>query len=179
MLYQAQGKDWPEAVKITTLHAGLNSLIQHSLNNQLLLPDTYPKFLQAVQRLSSRSTAYGATQPNPDKMDISGVMISSLRARPVSPSHRASPVSPSRRARPVSPSQRAQWRKDGNCVRCGSQDHWVENCQLRPTVQPSRQSVSSRQLSRPSPVPGYYYPGIDNSDASNYSRPRSIGEITL
>ena len=107
MLYQAQGKDWPEAVKITTLHAGLNLSIQHSLNNQLLLPDTYPKFLQAVQRLSSRSTAYGATQPNPDKMDISGVMISALGARPVCPSHRA---------RPVSPSQRAQWRKDGNCV---------------------------------------------------------------
>jgi len=105
MLYQAQGKDWPEAVKITTLRAGLNSSIQHSLNNQLLLPDTYPKFLQAVQRLASRS--YLLTQLNPDKMDISGVMISSLGASPVSPSHRA---------RPVSPSQRAQWRKDGNCV---------------------------------------------------------------
>ena len=96
MLYQAQGKDWPEAVKITTLHAGLNSSIQHSLDNQLLLPDTYPKFLQAVQRLASRSCL--PTQPNPDKMDISNVMISSLGARP------------------VSPSQRAQWRKDGNCV---------------------------------------------------------------
>ena len=57
MLYQAQGKDWPEAVKITTLRAGLNSSIQHSLDNQLLLPDTYPEFLQAVQRLSSQSTA--------------------------------------------------------------------------------------------------------------------------
>jgi len=53
MLYQAQGKDWLEAVKITTLHAGLNSSIQHSLDNQLLLPDTYPEFLQAVQRLAS------------------------------------------------------------------------------------------------------------------------------
>jgi len=90
-------------------------------------------------------------------------------------------------ARPVSPSQRAQWRKDGNCVRCGSQDHWVENCQLQPTVQlsrqpfrqPFRQSVSSRQLSRPSPVPGYYYPDSDKSDASNYGGPHSMGEITL
>lgn len=36
------------------------------------------------------------------------------------------------RARSVSPERRQQYRSKGRYVRCGSHNHWVNNCSLRP-----------------------------------------------
>jgi hypothetical protein len=46
------------------------------------------------------------------------------------------------RARSVSPQRRQQWRKEGACVRCGSQSHWVQQCPMLPTKDPTKPSVA-------------------------------------
>ena len=36
------------------------------------------------------------------------------------------------RARSTSPAERQLRRKQGNCVRCGSREHWVKDCDIQP-----------------------------------------------
>jgi hypothetical protein len=156
ILYEAKGRDWPAAVKISTFRQGLNASIQRALDGQLMLPDDYPAFLQAVQRLASRTATYTHT-PKPDAMDISAVepiCINTIDRVPASP-----------RARSVPPPCRDRWRKAGKCVRCGSTAHWVQSCPYLPAVdkaavaavQPSKRVVpaaavqpAGRQLYYPS-----------------------------
>jgi hypothetical protein len=63
MLYEAKGHNWDDDRKIAAFRFGLNSTIKNRLAQQLELPSTYPKFLRAVQKLSSRSgtTPSGST----------------------------------------------------------------------------------------------------------------------
>jgi len=55
LLYEAKGHNWEDDRKISAFRFGLNAMIKNRLAQQLELPSTYPKFLQAVQKLSSRS----------------------------------------------------------------------------------------------------------------------------
>jgi hypothetical protein len=55
LLYEAKGHNWDDDRKISAFRFGLNATIKNRLAQQLELPSTYPKFLQAVQKLSSRS----------------------------------------------------------------------------------------------------------------------------
>jgi hypothetical protein len=36
------------------------------------------------------------------------------------------------RARSISPAERQQLRKQAKCVRCGSSEHWVKDCNIEP-----------------------------------------------
>ncbi len=55
LLYEAKGHNWDDDRKISAFRFRLNATIKNRLAQQLELPSTYPKFLQAVQKLSSRS----------------------------------------------------------------------------------------------------------------------------
>ena len=63
LLYEAKGHNQDDDRKISAFRFRLNSTIKNRLAQQLELPSTYPKFLQAVQKLSSRSgtTPSGST----------------------------------------------------------------------------------------------------------------------
>jgi hypothetical protein len=67
---------------------------------------------------------------------INAINIPSPRSTPRSTSPRSAPRSTSSptgsRARSISPACRAQYRSEGRCVRCGADDHWVEDCLLEP-----------------------------------------------
>jgi hypothetical protein len=127
ILHEAKGRDWPPAVKISTFRQGLNASIQRALDSQLQLPDQYPEFLQATQRLATRSATYSGSRTAPttqhDKMDLSAVGINTVELATVDT-----------RAKAVSPQQREQWRRAGCCVRCGSQNHWVQSCPKQSTL---------------------------------------------
>ena len=45
---------------------------------------------------------------------------------------RSSSPSTNSRARSTSPAERQLRRKQGNCVRCGSREHWVKDCDIQP-----------------------------------------------
>jgi hypothetical protein len=133
VLYEARGQDWPDINKVSVFRNGLNSTIRGRLNQQLNLPARYPEFVRIVQQLSGRSTTSTSTTSftpsssalvhssqsrGPEPMDINAISLHSIGIAP--------------QARSVSPAQREQYRKEGRCVRCGSQDHWVGNCPLQP-----------------------------------------------
>ncbi|KAF2188714.1 hypothetical protein K469DRAFT_703320 [Zopfia rhizophila CBS 207.26] len=96
---------------------GLNASIQRSLDSQLLLPDKYPEFLQATQRLAIRSAIYSShsapAQPRAEKMDLSAVEALNINTINVAEVTHAAYTT------------RAQ--KAGCCVRCGLQTHWVQS----------------------------------------------------
>ena len=60
-------------------------------------------------------------------MDISAInTISTITEPPRSSSPSTN------RARSTSPAERQLRRKQGNCVRCGSREHWVKDCDIQP-----------------------------------------------
>lgn len=127
VLYEARGQDWPDVNKISSFRNGLSPTLRSRLAQQLNLPRTYSDFIRVVQQLAGRSstsatpfqpqassTNYSSHQP----MDLNAISINSIQPTP--------------RARSTSPERRQQYRTEGRCVRCGSQDHWVQDCLLRP-----------------------------------------------
>ena len=54
---------------------------------------------------------------------------SSLRCFPPRPS---SPFHTNSRVRSISPAERQLLRKQGKCVRCGSSEYWVKDCDIEP-----------------------------------------------
>jgi len=134
VLYEARGQDWPDINKISVFRNGLNSTIRGRLNQQLNLPARYPEFVRIVQQLSGRSTTtttssstpssalvHSSQSRGPEPMDINSISLNAIDIVPTAP-----------QARSVSPAQREQYRKQGQCVRCGSYDHWVGSCLLQP-----------------------------------------------
>ena len=126
VLYEARGQDWPDVNKISAFRNGLSPMVRNRLRQQLNLPALYPAFLRVVQQLSGRSipsSAYPPSNSGPthtsDPMDIT--QISTIDDRP----------NDSPRARSISPVQRQRYREQGKCVRCGSSDHWVKDCNLQ------------------------------------------------
>jgi hypothetical protein len=132
VLYEARGQDWPDVNKISTFRNGLNSTIRSRLSQQLNLPRKYSDFVRVVQQLAGRSSApsssaFHASQDkgsghnhnshhhSSEAMDIGNIEIATIGGIDIQPS-------PSR-ARSISPTRREQYRKEGRCVRCGSQDH--------------------------------------------------------
>ena len=82
------------------------------------------KFVRIVQQLSGRPTTstvsstpavalvYSSQSRGPEPMDINTISMNAIDIVPTAP-----------RARSVSPARREQYRKEGRCVWCGSQDH--------------------------------------------------------
>jgi hypothetical protein len=135
VLHEARGQNWPDINKISVFRNGLNSTIRNRLNQQLNLPTKYTNFVRIVQQLAGRSVSSSSTvQPQPpnnyqqrglEPMDISTVAINAMDI----PSPQSTPPP---YAQSISPAIREQYRLEGRCVRCGSYDHWVGSCSLRP-----------------------------------------------
>ncbi len=73
-------------------------------------------------------------------LDISSLEVSALN-----------PLPDRQRAASTSPELRWDRRKQGLCVRCGSQDHWVHHCSLLPysrTASPSATPLPAPLLTR-------------------------------
>jgi hypothetical protein len=64
LLYEAKGHNWDDDRKISAFRFGLSTTIKNRLAQQLELPSTYPRFLQAVQKLSSRSGTIAPAAPS-------------------------------------------------------------------------------------------------------------------
>ncbi len=142
VLYEARGQGWPDVNKVSIFRKGLNSTIRSRLAQQLNLPRTYPQFLRVVQQLSSHSFASHShqppterTTPRQDPMDLSAIQLNSLELG-----------SSSSRARSISSAQRERFRLEGRCVRCGSYDHWVDNCSLRPHSPRARKRQTAKRI---------------------------------
>jgi hypothetical protein len=146
ILYEARGQDWNDVNKIAAFRQGLNTTIKSRLAQQLNLPRTYAKFIETVQQLAGRSSTYEHRdsekkpyQSRGDAMDMSTINTISAITEPPrsssSPSTNQKPRSSSpstNRARSTSPAERQLRRKQGNCVRCGSREHWVKDCDVLP-----------------------------------------------
>jgi len=136
ILYEAQGGDWNDVNKIAAFRQGLNATIKNRLAQQLNLPRTYAKFIETVQQLAGRSSTYEhqSSEKKPyhsskdDAMDMSTInTINAITSSPRSPSPHTNS-----RARSTSPAERQLRRKQGKCVRCGSDEHWVKDCDIQP-----------------------------------------------
>jgi hypothetical protein len=57
---------------------------------------------------------------------------SSLRCFPLRPSSPSSSFHTNSRVRSISPAERQQLRKQGKCIRCGSSEYWVKDCDIEP-----------------------------------------------
>jgi hypothetical protein len=133
VLYEARGQDWPDINKISTFQNGLNSTICSQLSQQLNLLRKYSDFVWVVQQLAGRSTApssslFYALQDkgsgynhnhnhyySSKAMDIGNIEIAIIGG--------IQPTSSPSRAQSISPTQHKQYRKEGRCIQCGSQDH--------------------------------------------------------
>ncbi|SRR6266487_1860073 len=110
-LYEADGQSWPDVNKISSFRNGLNSAIRSRLAQQLVLPRAYADFLRTVQQLATRAAAppyQTAPKLASDPMDVSELTIGAIQ--------------------PPSSSIRSDYRKTGQCFRCGSYDHRVKDC---------------------------------------------------
>ncbi|KAH6706317.1 hypothetical protein BKA61DRAFT_616249, partial [Leptodontidium sp. MPI-SDFR-AT-0119] len=123
ILYEAKGHNWDDDRKISTFQFSLSLTIKNRLAQQLELPSSYPQFLRAVQKLSSRSGTLGplnsthnplsrphtasnaplATSRYGDLIDISNIGINSINV----PSHFLS-------SEPI----RQSYKDIGACLRC-------------------------------------------------------------
>jgi len=123
-LYEAGGQSWNDVNKISSFRNGLNSALRSRLAQQLSVPRAYADFLRTVQQLSSKSAAPPyATAPKlaSDPMDVSELTIEALTFD--------TPAIP---AQSTSKELRQLYRQSGRCVRCGSQEHYIKNCNLAP-----------------------------------------------
>lgn len=126
VLYEARGQDWPDVNKISTFRNGLNSTLRNRLAQQLNLPREYSDFVRIIQQLAGRSssaTALPAPYPSSsnsnrhgEPMDLNVITLDQRYPR----------------ARSTSPERRQQYRDEGRCVRCGSDEHWIKDCLLQP-----------------------------------------------
>jgi hypothetical protein len=143
VLYEARGQDWSDINKIASFRQGLSPTLRSRLAQQLSLPRTYSEFIRVVQQLSPRSSAPAPALPNSqthghghsggrgEPMDIG--MIGSINAIDSIQLSSVNSSSPSAtQAISTSTAQRDRFRKEGRCVRCGAQDHWVQKCPLQP-----------------------------------------------
>jgi hypothetical protein len=136
-LYEASGQSWPDVNKISSFRNGLNSAIRSRLAQQLTLPRVYADFLRIVQQLSSKIAAppyITAPKIANDPMDVSELTIGALTS--------ISPHSPAMPARSTSKELRQLYRQTGRCVRCGSQEHHIQNCSLAPASAASGKRVT-------------------------------------
>lgn len=161
-LYEAKALDWPDATKISQFKKGLNSTLSNRLRMQLGLPRKYNDFVTVVQKLAGRSTfnssshgtpynaptkpsfpqpdrrhstakAYDARLASQDSMDLSTLEleVGAINLQPGA-------VAPS-----TTIAQRQILRREGRCVRCRSNDHWVDHCPVR-SFSPPRTGSASR-----------------------------------
>jgi hypothetical protein len=145
-LYEARGHKWSDDRKITAFRYGLSGTIKNRLAAQLELLTKYSRFLRVVQQLSSRSAFAPAVPTAPSVPSASAPFTrfarpSNARSDPMDLSTvdiGAIDVSPPARVRPTSPT-RQTYRESGVCMRCGSYDHWLEEC-----PRPARPSSASR-----------------------------------
>jgi hypothetical protein len=146
-LYEARGHKWSDDRKIAAFRYGLSATIKNRLAAQLELPTKYSRFLRVVQQLSSRS-AFAPSAPSvpsapsapstrfarpsnarSDPMDLSTLEMNAIEV----------PLAHAR-VRHASPSlTRQTYRESGACLRCGSYDHWLEEC-----PRPARPNSASR-----------------------------------
>jgi hypothetical protein len=173
LLFEAKGQDWPDANKIITFRSGLSSSLRKSLSTQLALPTDYPGYLSVVQQLNRRlftspsGFAAAGHAPHatyaPDKMDLSTVNISSVNAR----------------ARSTSPNQRETLRKQGKCVRCGSNRHWVSSCSVQPFAAATAATATAATATAlsPSPPPRPYELETDDEDTDDEGHTDSEEEL--
>src|SRR5436190_18215047 len=116
LLYEAGAKDsWPDDIKISTFTNGLRSTLKTLVQQQLTVPSEYNSYVQLVQQLDHRSRS-SAPRPSPsapagDPMQISSLVVGTL-----------DPLLDRQRAASTSPELRWDRRKQGLCVRFGSQD---------------------------------------------------------
>lgn len=141
LLFEAKGHNWEDPRKISAFRSGLNSTIKNRLAQQLVLPHSYPDFLRAVQKLSSRSAAYnsnsGPSSSAPqvrfhnsrdDAMDTTAGAM-----------HFNSPDLSPMQFNSVDTVPRQSYRASGACLRCGSFNHWLASC-----PEPARPSTNTR-----------------------------------
>ena len=152
LLYEAGAKDsWPDDIKISTFTNGLRSALKILVQQQLTVPCEYNAYVQLVQQLDrrSRSSAPRPSAPAPagDPMQIGSLNISSLEVSALNP------LPDRQRAASTSPELRWDRRKQGLCVRCGSQDHWVHRCPLLPYSRSPSHTASHSASPSPSPPP--------------------------
>jgi hypothetical protein len=126
-LFEAGAEDWPDNAKITTLVGGLNKETKQRLDAQLTLPSEYDAFVRTLLTLSNQFD-FRHNEQGSNAMDWERTKVSKGKIAPA-----------------VSREQRQRWRDDGRCVRCGSKEHWVQQCQFRPTQSrsSSKSSLSS------------------------------------
>jgi len=147
LLYEAGARDtWPDDVKISTFTNGLRSTLKASVHQQLIVPPEYNAYIQLVQQLDRRSRPQAsapattpASAPRPSATTHDPMQIGSINS-----------IGTSLHAKSTSPDLRQERRKQGLCVRCGSNTHWVANCNLLPFLDDASALPSSQPTSPPS-----------------------------
>jgi hypothetical protein len=128
-LYEAGGQSWPDVNKISSFRNGLNSSLRSRLAQQLVLPRIYSEFLRICQQLASKTAAPPyehapkIAHHSSDPMDVSELTIGSITS-----SFSSTPSV----ALSTSKETRQLYRQTGRCIRCGSQEHHIKDCNLAP-----------------------------------------------
>ncbi|KAA8646635.1 uncharacterized protein ATNIH1004_008068 [Aspergillus tanneri] len=147
--YEANVNSWPDISRVTTLHRGLRPNLRRILedSNNSLFDLPYNEYIELVQstdrrtRPSPKSAPKPALTPNTDPMDTDPVRVNSVKINP-NPVHVGS-VRVARAASPVlsdsshesTTSDRRRFRLANNlCLYCGSNDHWIADCDARSTL---------------------------------------------
>jgi Retrotransposon gag protein len=145
-LYEAGGQSWNDVNKISSFRNGLNASIRSRLAQQLTLPRVYADFLRTVQQLASKAAAppyASAPKIATDPMDVSELQFDST----IGALTFDSPTDPAVSAQSTTKELRQLYRQTGRCVRCGSQEHYIKNCNLAPASTASGKRVTIAAVS--------------------------------
>lgn len=167
LLYESKSTDLNDAGKIAILKNGVNKTLRDRLDLQLSLPTTYEEFVESLHTLNTKNAGTPFRQPNSqfqpshhrftpraaptptpssDAMDLSrmdgdehdeGQSLYLRRAR-LGPPATSKPT-----ALRSTHAQREAWNAAGLCRRCGSDQHFVANCDYNPPHKSSSQLARS------------------------------------
>ncbi|KAA8649413.1 uncharacterized protein ATNIH1004_002084 [Aspergillus tanneri] len=168
--YEANVNSWPDISRVTTLHRGLRPNLRRILedSNNSLFDLPYNEYIELVQstdrrtRPSPKSDPKPALTPNTDPMDTDPVRVNSVKINP-NPVHVGS-VRVARAASPVlsdsshesTTSDRRRFRLANNlCLYCGSNDHWIADCDARSTLSDTSEKPPKKLTARASNPPRY------------------------
>ncbi|KAA8642688.1 uncharacterized protein ATNIH1004_009440 [Aspergillus tanneri] len=168
--YEANVNSWPDISRVTTLHRGLRPNLRRILedSNNSLFDLPYNEYIELVQstdrrtRPSPKSAPKPALTPNTDPMDTDPVRVNSVKINP-NPVHVGS-VRVARAASPVlsdsshesTTSDRRRFRLANNlCLYCGSNDHWIADCDARSTLSDTSEKPPKKLTARASNPPRY------------------------
>ena len=167
LVLEAGGMEWPDAIKKSYLEAGLSYELQRNMVSITNAHHTFDEYCSELKRVSDQLEALNARFRNARHTSHHGMLaLQNKDQRAAKPditmpmqhdklsatrADRTPRISPDRmewestassenakRAKWVSEEEMGNRRAEGRCLRCGSSEHRIKDCEFKPARHPSK-----------------------------------------